>query len=244
VPVTFTDAAFEALTVNVSVLPGLIELCAAEIETVGAGVPDVTVTVVCDVALPLEFVAVAVYVVVEVGATVIFPPLYGSVYEVPFDPVTWIDAALVSVTVRVSVCPDEMLLELAVIETVGTAAAALVAKTETTTKERKRMRDRIVFTGACLVFVFFRRRLGTRLFDSREISLHFDASKAARSWSASPNQPAQFLNGPATPLKSRSKTGAENRHAPRCAKGHWQQIAHYHPTVPHPQLRDSRIAAC
>jgi hypothetical protein len=28
--------------------------------TVGAGVPVVTVTVVCDVALPLEFVAVAV----------------------------------------------------------------------------------------------------------------------------------------------------------------------------------------
>jgi hypothetical protein len=92
---------------------------------------------------------------VEVGATVIDPPLYGRVYEVPLDPVTWIDAALVSVTVRVSVCPDEMLLELAVIETVGTAAAALVAKTETTTKERKRMRDRIVFTGACLVFVFY-----------------------------------------------------------------------------------------
>lgn len=129
----------------------------------------------------------------------------------PFDPVTWIDAALVSVTVRVSVCPDEMLLELAVIETVGTAAEALVAKTETTTKERMRMRDRIVFTGACLVFVFFRRRLGTRLFDSRvdsrEISLHFDASKAARSWSASPIQPAQFLNGPATPLKSPQKNG-------------------------------------
>jgi hypothetical protein len=73
---------------------------------------------------------------VEVGATVIDPPLYGRVYEVPLDPVTWIDAALVSVTVRVSVCPDEMLLELALIETVGTEAAALAANTETTTKER------------------------------------------------------------------------------------------------------------
>ena len=37
----------------------------------------------------------------------------------PFEPVTWIDAALVSVTVSVSDCPDEILLELAVIETVG-----------------------------------------------------------------------------------------------------------------------------
>jgi hypothetical protein len=73
---------------------------------------------------------------VEVGATVIDPPLYGRVYEVPLDPVTWIDAALVSVTVRVSVCPDEMLLELALIETVGTEAAALAANIETTTKER------------------------------------------------------------------------------------------------------------
>ena len=50
-------------------------LLAALIETVGAGVPELTVMVVCDVALPLEFVAVAVYVVVDVGATVMVPPL-------------------------------------------------------------------------------------------------------------------------------------------------------------------------
>lgn len=68
----------------------------------------------------------------------------------PLDPVTWIEAALVSVTVRVSVCPDEMLLELAVIETVGTAAAALAAKAETATKVRKGARDGIVFTGGLL----------------------------------------------------------------------------------------------
>lgn len=65
----------------------------------------------------------------------------------PLDPVTWIDAAFVSVTVRVSVCPDEMLLELAVIETVGTAAAALAAKAEIATKVRKGFRDGSVFTG-------------------------------------------------------------------------------------------------
>ena len=69
------------------------------------------------------------------------------------DPVTWIEAALVSVTVSVTVCPEVMLLELALIETVGTAAAALVAKTETATKGRKRIkrvREGIDFTGACL----------------------------------------------------------------------------------------------
>ena len=67
--------AFDAATVNVSEAPGLIVLLAALIETVGAGVPELTVMVVCDVALPLEFVAVAVYVVVDVGATVMVPPL-------------------------------------------------------------------------------------------------------------------------------------------------------------------------
>ena len=85
--------------------------------------------------------------VVEVGATVIDPPLYGRLYEVPFDPVTWMEAALVSVTVRVSVCPDEMVLELAVMETVGAEAAALVAKAEIATKVRKGTRDGGVFTG-------------------------------------------------------------------------------------------------
>ena len=68
----------------------------------------------------------------------------------PLEPVTWIEAALVSVTVRVSVCPDEMLLVLAVIETVGRAAATLVAKAEIATKVRKGTREGIVFTGACL----------------------------------------------------------------------------------------------
>lgn len=69
--------------------------------------------------LPLEFVAVAVYVVVEVGFTVSVPPLYGNENEVPLDPVTLTEAVLVSVTVKVTDCPDVMLVELAVIETVG-----------------------------------------------------------------------------------------------------------------------------
>ena len=47
------------------------------------------------------------------------------------------EAALVSVTVRVTVCPEEMLLELALIETVGVAAAALAANVEIATKVTK-----------------------------------------------------------------------------------------------------------
>jgi hypothetical protein len=75
--------------------------------------------------------------VVEVGATVSVPPLYGRLYEVPFDPVTWIEAAFFSVTVSVTVCPEVMLLELAWMETVGTAAEAVAAKTDIATKVRK-----------------------------------------------------------------------------------------------------------
>jgi hypothetical protein len=59
-PETLTDVAFEAVTVKLSDVPGVIELFAALIETVGAGVPELTVIVVCALALPLEFVAVAV----------------------------------------------------------------------------------------------------------------------------------------------------------------------------------------
>jgi len=56
---------------------------------------------------------------------------------VPFDPVTWIEPAFVSVTVRVTVCPELMLFELALIATVGTAADALVADTEIATKVKR-----------------------------------------------------------------------------------------------------------
>jgi len=65
------------------------------------------------------------------------------VYDVPLDPVTWIEAAFVSVTVRVSVCPEEMLLELAWIETVG-RAAALAENAEIATKVRKGPKDFIL----------------------------------------------------------------------------------------------------
>lgn len=79
--------------------------------------------------------------VVDVGATVSVPPLKGRLYEVPFDPVTWIEAALLSVTVRVTVCPEVMLLELALIATVGTAAAALAVRIEIAAKGRRTARN-------------------------------------------------------------------------------------------------------
>jgi len=52
--------ALEAVTVRESEVPGLIELFAAVIDIVGAGVPEFTVIVVCALVLPLELVAVAV----------------------------------------------------------------------------------------------------------------------------------------------------------------------------------------
>jgi hypothetical protein len=59
-PETLTEAAFDAVMVSVSELPGLMELFCAEIDTMGPVVPAPTVTVVWAVALPLPFVAVAV----------------------------------------------------------------------------------------------------------------------------------------------------------------------------------------
>ena len=85
--------------------------------------------------------------VVELGATVIVPPEYDRLYDVPLDPVTRIEAALVSFTIRVSDCPEEMLLELALIETVGMEAAALAAKAETKTKARRGANDFISSHG-------------------------------------------------------------------------------------------------
>ena len=68
----------------------------------------------------------------------------------PFAPVTLIEAAFVSVTVSVTVCPAVMEFELAFIETVGSAAEALAVKTEIATKGSKRVREESSFTWACL----------------------------------------------------------------------------------------------
>jgi hypothetical protein len=91
------------------------------------------------------------------------------------------------------------------------------------------MRERIVFTGACLVFVFYEAAWYAsgglrRNLDSGEISIHFDASKAARSWSVSPYPTGQLWADPANPLKS-LQSGA----CPRHAQSHWQQFASFHP---------------
>lgn len=59
-PDTLTEAALEAVTVNVSDDPAMMLLDFAAIDTVGAVVPPPTVTVVSAVALPCELVAVAV----------------------------------------------------------------------------------------------------------------------------------------------------------------------------------------
>ena len=59
----------------------------------------------------------------------------------PLEPVTWIEAACVSVTLRVTVCPEEMLFELALIETVGTDAEAPAANVEIATKARNGARE-------------------------------------------------------------------------------------------------------
>jgi len=70
------------------------------------------------------------------------------------DPVTWMEAALVSVTVSVSDWPAEMLLELALMETVGTEAAALLANAKTARKLRSGARDGNVFIGPALFSIY------------------------------------------------------------------------------------------
>lgn len=70
------------------------------------------------------------------------------------DPVTLIDAALDSVTVRVSVCPAEMLAELAVMETVGVEAFALVANAEIASNVRRGAKDGKVFMGGLPYIVY------------------------------------------------------------------------------------------
>lgn len=49
----------------------------------------------------------------------ILPPEYGRLYEEPSEPVTCTEPALDAVTVTVSDCPEEMLLDCAAMETVG-----------------------------------------------------------------------------------------------------------------------------
>jgi hypothetical protein len=66
------------------------------------------------------------------------------------DPVTRIEAALDSVTVRVSDCPAEMLLELAVMETWGTEAVALAANEAIARTVRTGVKNERAFMGPAL----------------------------------------------------------------------------------------------
>ena len=76
-------------------------------------------------------------------------------YEVPFEPVTRIDAALVSVTVRVSDCPADMVADCAVIDTVGTDAAAFNGeKAVTASKASRGHTEAKIFTGGRLTTNF------------------------------------------------------------------------------------------
>lgn len=125
-PVTWTEADLDAVTVNVSDCPDEMLLELAVIETVGLE-PVVTVIVVAAEAVaPVELVACAVYVVVDVGETVMFPPETGKLYVEPSEPVTPTVAALEAVTVSVSEVPGAMELCAAVIDTVGLLLAVTV----------------------------------------------------------------------------------------------------------------------
>jgi hypothetical protein len=78
------------------------------------------------------------------------PPEYGRVYELPSEPVTWQDAALPVLTVRVSDCPAEMVLYWAVMEIVGAEAAALGTKAVVPSSARRSAGKEKVFTGGRL----------------------------------------------------------------------------------------------
>jgi hypothetical protein len=110
------------------------------------------------------------------------------------------EEALVSVTVKVSVCPDEMLLEPALIETVGTAAAALAAKAETATRVRKGTRDGIVFTGEPALMFVCTVGTGSTPAEWPELSNSFDAGEAALSWCVPADQ---FFGDSLVPMRAR-----------------------------------------
>ena len=87
---------------------------------------------------------------VEVGLTVIVPPEYARVYELPSDPPTRQDAALPVVTVRVSDCPAEMVLYWAAMVIVGAEASASGVNAAIPHNARRSVGKGNVFTGACL----------------------------------------------------------------------------------------------
>ena len=95
-----TAVAFVAATVRVEALPSITVFGFAVIVTVGAGFAE-TVTVVAAWTVPPGPVAVAVYVVLEIGLTDCTPPLDASVKFDPSLPEMVTCVAFTAVTVRV-----------------------------------------------------------------------------------------------------------------------------------------------
>jgi hypothetical protein len=127
-PVIAMAVSFVAVTVKIEELPLVIDVGLAVIVAVGADEPPdeppvVTVIVTDDEAVPPAPVAVAVYVVAEVGLTDTAPPPAAIVRLLPFDPVIVIPVSFVAVTVKIEELPLVIDLGLAPIVTVGTLAA-------------------------------------------------------------------------------------------------------------------------
>ena len=128
VPVIVIPVAFLAVTVKTEELPLEIVVGLALIVTVGAPdeSPAVTVIVADAEAVPPDPVAVAVYVVVEVGLTEIDPPVARIVRLLPLVPVMEIPVAFLAVTVKTEELPLEIVVGLALIVTVGAPEESLV----------------------------------------------------------------------------------------------------------------------
>lgn len=129
VPLSVTCVAFVAATVTAEELPLAIDVGLALTVTVGA--PDVlpapTVIVTDAEAVPPDPVAVAVYVVVEVGLAETVPPPAAMVRLLPLVPVIVIPVAFWAVTVKMVALPLVIDVGLALIVTVGTGELAATA---------------------------------------------------------------------------------------------------------------------
>ena len=118
-PVTFTEAVLVSVTVKVTDCPELMVVELAVIEIVGRLLDETVIVVLDDALVPDDPVALAVYVVVAEGDTVMVPPEVESVYDEPSEPETLTAVAFEAVTVSVSEVPGAMELLAAVIEIVG-----------------------------------------------------------------------------------------------------------------------------
>jgi hypothetical protein len=164
-PVNVTCVAFAAVTVRIAEAPAVIDAGFAVIETVAVPEPfEDTVTLAVAVADPPGPVAVTVYVVVAVGATLCVPPVSGSVYELPSDPLIVTFVAFAAVTDKVDDAPAAIDVGLAETLTVGKAlvilpltpphpATASTAANAQNSNEARRRRSRIDRNTESLPFV-------------------------------------------------------------------------------------------